>query len=404
MDHLPAVRRVHEQVPYLIHENELYDKEGFFGFPARQGWDRTSLIETGHIQGRDHRSAASFLQAWLFFGLISEVLGRNVDSSASSQYVRRDVRGREYINTGMLQVELQELGNQLKLLSREEKIQRKMRATLALGEARAFVSKHLAAPSGTISPLASGGMDDPLPILTLSLIVIGEALSWFRDRYLEHGATIPGWDDLGSESWGSSQFLMERMDQEGWRPSSIRFLRKLLRNQVSGLHYASTFPVPSDIFGTRSRVDRGRCTDNTCQVEREEVTSYETLGSKHVEKDCRCEQIGPDMERVILILENSPDSYPVFRLKMHNPSSGGTILEIKTCDENTKYIAISPVMIHGLGDPNTNSLFLCQIRRIQNVLKSIMERMPMHGSGLIPCVFQAARTKPVEGTARLLYH
>jgi hypothetical protein len=67
-------------VHYVVEQQ--YDFKGFHDFPDRTGWQ---LAQNGQWERKEGQtginrrgplgSIAGFLQAWLFFGLLSEVLG-----------------------------------------------------------------------------------------------------------------------------------------------------------------------------------------------------------------------------------------------------------------------------------------------------------------------------------------
>lgn len=83
MDHLPKVEQpfpqeIYVAVPYLCRDLK-YDVnplgyEGFSQFPSLWGYTTESL-ERGDLGEHHIDDAAVFLQAWLFFGLITEVFG-----------------------------------------------------------------------------------------------------------------------------------------------------------------------------------------------------------------------------------------------------------------------------------------------------------------------------------------
>jgi hypothetical protein len=65
-------------VPYIC--TIPYDNKGFFDYPVRRGWNYTRFTE-GDFAEHPGPETLSFLQAWLYFGFLSEVLGRSVDSA-----------------------------------------------------------------------------------------------------------------------------------------------------------------------------------------------------------------------------------------------------------------------------------------------------------------------------------
>ncbi|KAI9776887.1 MAG: hypothetical protein M1839_009335 [Geoglossum umbratile] len=101
MDHLPTVTDPAwppVEVPYVCKEG--YDDRGFSGYPERRGWN-TDLFLRG-IFRQDLKSwedTASFLQEWLYFGMLTEFLGfaLKVDD-----FIRRAEDGRCVITTALL--------------------------------------------------------------------------------------------------------------------------------------------------------------------------------------------------------------------------------------------------------------------------------------------------------------
>src|SRR5438034_8996554 len=78
MDHLilpaePAYVPI--KVPCLC--TEMYDRKGFSSYPERCGFTRACLRE-GHFTEHSPAKTAAFLQSWLYFGLLAEFLGAEV--------------------------------------------------------------------------------------------------------------------------------------------------------------------------------------------------------------------------------------------------------------------------------------------------------------------------------------
>ena len=79
MDHLPQASNSafpYPRVPIL--EGFVYDDGGFTGFPARMGFDKKRLL-AGDFAEHSSTITAAFLQSWLYFGMMSEVLGIHVE-------------------------------------------------------------------------------------------------------------------------------------------------------------------------------------------------------------------------------------------------------------------------------------------------------------------------------------
>ena len=96
MEHLPPVSKPFGpiRVPYLGDRD--YDGLDFATYPARRGFDIERILE-GVFQDAD--DTASFLQTWLFFGLLNAVLGVTAETS---DFVRTDEDGTRSMTTEKL--------------------------------------------------------------------------------------------------------------------------------------------------------------------------------------------------------------------------------------------------------------------------------------------------------------
>jgi hypothetical protein len=73
MDHLPEFKnatRSFPAVPYLGTDPQLQNDARFGDIPQQQGWDLAGLEKGDFAQGKEGRSIVSFLQDWLYFGLL----------------------------------------------------------------------------------------------------------------------------------------------------------------------------------------------------------------------------------------------------------------------------------------------------------------------------------------------
>lgn len=89
------------RVPVL--DGYCYDGKGFSSFPARSGFDRKRLLH-GDFSQHTAAQTASFLQAWLYFGLLSTVLG---PSFSQADFIHDDEEYGRTIITRNLPVQLQ---------------------------------------------------------------------------------------------------------------------------------------------------------------------------------------------------------------------------------------------------------------------------------------------------------
>ncbi|MCJ1306683.1 hypothetical protein MMC25_000326 [Agyrium rufum] len=87
------------EVPYVC--SEMYDGEDFYSYPQRKGWDIASL-SNGDLKGKSPDDAASFLQAWMYFGLLSYVLRPTVKSFDPKDFIQQTASGCRVVTTKKL--------------------------------------------------------------------------------------------------------------------------------------------------------------------------------------------------------------------------------------------------------------------------------------------------------------
>jgi hypothetical protein len=136
MDHLPKIRDPlfpYDDVPYLGGKLPCY-VQGFWDYPTTQGWDIEALKYSLHQPGaymalyrakRDRsklnpQEVASLLQAWWYFGMMSEVLGVPVDVTefAKRKLPNNAMKTTEqlFVTTAKLEQHLQAWRDRLQLL------------------------------------------------------------------------------------------------------------------------------------------------------------------------------------------------------------------------------------------------------------------------------------------------
>jgi hypothetical protein len=104
MEHLPPVADPYCPifVPYI--GDCEYDGLDFAGYPGRKRWDVDRLLK-GDFQGFPPTSVAAFLQTWLYFGLMHEILNVKV---RTADFIRIGYSGERWLTTeklpGYLQV------------------------------------------------------------------------------------------------------------------------------------------------------------------------------------------------------------------------------------------------------------------------------------------------------------
>jgi hypothetical protein len=340
MDHVPAVAREIEQVPYAA--GEVFDNESFFGFPRRRGWDK--VLKSHDYTNVDVGGFASFLQAWLFFGLLAEILtGVKLNTA---DFIRKSSHGRQYITTEKLKWYLQQWRDGTKDIPRKEQSQRMIRMELALDEARTLVSQFCSvkdADDKSVWPID--------PLISLSFMILGETLSHAKTKVLGmSGSNLHGWQDNIKGGWGKSKVLLQRMKQRGWCPNSVHMLQGLMSGQVSGLYYVSSFHRP------RSNNHHDSCTAAECKA----GVNPAFYTPKHRDPRCKCQMLGPSLESLEQIIQKGG-------IPLLSYSKETERLEVIQFEEHMKYVTISHVWTDGICNPEANTLPKCQIKFLNDL-------------------------------------
>jgi len=94
MEHLPPVVSPYEpiSVPFIAEE---YDGGDFTEYPSRRGLNLHRLTQ-GDFQNLSPDQVASFLQTWLYFGLLRGILGVSIKTE---DFVRVDEAGKKWLKT-----------------------------------------------------------------------------------------------------------------------------------------------------------------------------------------------------------------------------------------------------------------------------------------------------------------
>lgn len=342
MDHLRHGNwplRINVRVPYI--GTEEYDGMSFSNYPQRKGWDKAWLFEHSSYGGRTLEQTAAFLQTWLYFGVLSEVLEIKVDE-------REFIRDKE-ITTQELPRYLGDWKNREINLAPNDKIRRQIKIDLCLDEVRIILAEYrrIQYPS-------------PYPEIELSIMVLVEVLDRAKRMILGVSETfeLTGWSQEAQKGWGHSTLLEEQMLHSKWCPTTLAMLRHSL-GSVSVMYYAHGLEPPH----SKSSPNHSKCKGRFCMAEQVDESTYKT---RHVE-GClsrrKCLHIGPKLEELEDAL--SKDSFPLL-----STSKEQTVQVVKY-RPGMKYVAFSHVWAHGLGNPRRNTLPKCQLLRLQSFVNKI---------------------------------
>ncbi|KAI9729372.1 MAG: hypothetical protein M1834_006896 [Cirrosporium novae-zelandiae] len=166
MDHLPTCSKIYNtvKVPYL---GEIYDNQGFFTFPERKGWAVEDILSGKYLE-QTPTTFTAFLQSWLFFGSISEVLSCPLDANLFLCY---DDDGTSIITTHCFNNLMQERREREKVMIFDDKLDWYSHSHDILSKATEVMNQ--------ISRKVASGVVNPLdPAIELSIWVMLSTLQY----------------------------------------------------------------------------------------------------------------------------------------------------------------------------------------------------------------------------------
>lgn len=339
---------------------EAYDGLEFANYPFRKGWCRMP----GGTPMWDERPQAeqwSFIQTWLFFGMLDQVFGRRI---ALGDFVDSD----GYITTIKLAQFTLDWYDRLRNMSAPERLSDYLRSQACLGEARSHCVLLLDERTfPTACPLT--------PAIRLSIKVLGESLSNTAYRIwdtfsLDRNPTMPWSKDLRGK-WGYSNLLAEDLLARGWCPSEITFLQHYPPSASnSGMYYARQI--------VRASLDHSHCSRKACLSS---VINKKMYAQQHCclsSTNCKgsCCDVTPSQDRVRAILMSG--GVPLLKSSTATAFDSGKVdLDIVEYQEGMKYTALSHVWSDGFGNPKSNSILGCQaallVRAVADTRKTYCE-------------------------------
>lgn len=333
------------KVPYIVEYS--YDSRGFHSFPSRAGWFTTEDgrwerhdKDKGRIRLGPLGSVAAFLQSWLFFGLLVEVLGPDAQVNPID-FRKQDGHGYWRITTAKLPTYIREWRDR-ELKQSSDRIGRMIRAQLALDEAHSLVSKYCSVSNANERPLWD--IDE---MLALSFMILGETLSNAKAVILEAaGLKMHGWYINPSRGWGDSTAVLQGFKSDKWCPRSIHILQGLLDHNVSGMLYALHLSHPKALG-----LDHSTCSVEECQARKPHAVRRVC---RQTEQPCQCKDVGPNMSELIRIIEDG--KIPLLQYR-----SDGPRIDVIEYKDGVRYMILSHVWADGFGNSRENTLPACRI-------------------------------------------
>lgn len=330
------------EVPYLC--AGPYDGGTWLSYPERQGVT-LSHIRDREFQKYDPAHLASVLQNWFFFGLLKAILPAGV-CLKEQDLIQTDKTRNTTVTTTALPGLLRKWYALQRRLPAEER--------LAQFQNNAKILSEISTAVFSISNYPEDSQTDIFPSLprqvALSCAVLGETLMVVNQATLNPNHEF---GHLDGDCWGNGSFFLEHMETQGWCPFVVSGVEK--NSSLLLKHYLATIGPPL------VKRNHRRCSDYKCSA-----PDFLPKTVQHTTHNCKCSLLEIDIKDLgeLIVKEKTPLTQLV-------SDAGGPRLVLQEAKEPMRYVAISHVWTDGLGNPEKNSMPLCQLRRIQEAANSL---------------------------------
>ncbi|KAI4089326.1 MAG: hypothetical protein LQ344_005458 [Seirophora lacunosa] len=336
-------------VPYMCTKD--YDGGPFLTYPAREG--KSSVLDDVSERRRllpntPTADLEAFLQTWLFFGLLKEILG---DLFVASQFICVDLSSgssQRQLNTTSLNSIVQDWLNRLQASSdsnhqkeaQYDHIAQCLRLTSVL-ESNVYVYR----PDFNYQIMAC-------------LTSVGELLSIATEKAYQISKSVR--KNECPTTWAFILDLhprsVELMKRHGYCPSEIHRIRNTFI-------FLSTSHFLTWMNRADATASHEHCNSRECLLRLNNLRPY---GAQHWLNDCHCPDLTVDIANVIAIL--SRGGLPLLQMIQTEPSHE-LRLDVIEASPSSKYVAISHVWSDGLGNPHANALQQCQLQHLLDLAR-----------------------------------
>ncbi|EXJ80019.1 hypothetical protein A1O3_08305 [Capronia epimyces CBS 606.96] len=351
MDHLPLPQNATLgtlDIPYLCTED--YDGEDFETFPARKHWtiERRFTVIVFACRERlvtEHSEVGSFLQTWLYFGLLNQFLEKPVDvklfqrEAGGGKVLFTSKRLGDIISAWTVQTMEQDWSmyeNNLRTW--------KDRLYGYLLTARDIVLR--------VVHSLDGQPENILSCVCLSIAVLGEYLNYaLKDMFIKRGLESPVMQNWQSVDWADCGGpIVTIMQRNGWCPNKLAYFDAEDLKSIGKLWYSANMKPPN------AEKSHARCSEEQCQLLQVDLREYRTC---HTREGCECASRGPEPGLLASAIQN--DLVPLVTIA----ERAGVKVSLQIADENTEYVAISHVWADGMGNLKENTLTECSLRQLR---------------------------------------
>ena len=344
-------------IPKLCQDR--YDEGSFLDYPHRSGLPRLEdegtfrrnptlpLASQRFLTGLRSDELEPFLQNWLFFGLLKEVLGslyRHEDFVTT--FLDGDVE-KTIVTTAVLLSRLEEW---------EAKIKQDEGASRAVYE---HIAKCLNLTYACLA-IKHPTFDSDLKF---HLASVAELLGYAASKacnvaWTDHPrlSLVPvNWGETINENFRRSVLL----ERSNCCPSQMQMLNKDFKGPQALAFVAHCFH--DDGFPSHPT----SCEGHICHAG-DVATSGQV--TRHVSDSCGCEFLYVDENLLADCLKKG--HLPLIRLK-ENANSNQISIEVVPSTESTFYVALSHVWADGLGNPTATALPRCQLSRLKTLINNL---------------------------------
>ena len=327
-----------------------YDFGGLDGFPTRCGFTSNDLRD---LDRRSAKDSASFVQSWLFFGLLAELTGNVVDRQSVLHLSAPEHGSKLRTHVHLANPYRPELKLEF---SSSKTLSRRIRKLVQIGISNVERIDRLDVAE-----------KHPMPLVLLSVKIL---LCDLKATHIEReGIYSEPWEDGDEDSRlmpcafgsnfvsSSARALQCQMVAKGWCLSQIYRIGSTC--DYSMMHYLSTIYRRSS-----EKVTHQKCSSTHCQAYNSDPISYQT---SHTTSLCQCSFISAPTEQINEII----NSGGVPLISLHKASLGKLEIQVHKSKAKSQYTAISHVWSGGLGNVQANSLPICQLEYLNTCVSTL---------------------------------
>lgn len=362
MEHLPVPDGKAAEMSHTIRfsQDKLYDGGPFLTYPQRDGWpevlvralqssDSLALLRYQKHYLTLYKDLEGFLQRWLFFGLLAELLGNDFRSSdfISDPVLDAEATGEQPGTCRFLTTDkLSPL-----VISWMQRIQS--------GQATCTYTHVAACLQVAYRALLATGPDFDAN-LKVCLASVCEDFGFAANigfditNFTVNDQCPAGWISAsGLRHWGA------KLHGSSWCPYQARMILESTMS-VQTIHFMS-------LLGEQDAIQPHRgCSQDQCVTSQVDLALYET---QHYNSKCQCDFAEVDNAVMESILQAG--SYPLLHITRDN-NFGGLNVKLLASSPEVPFVAVSHVWADGLGNPRANSLPKCQLAALYEWVRQLL--------------------------------